>query len=240
MNQPPSPHASPLFRGRHFNCSIIILCVRWYVTYKLSYRDLVVMMAERGVVVSHTTILRWVQRYVPKFEKQWQHYARPVSASWRVDETYVRVRGRWTYLYRAVDRQGITVDFLLSEHRNIAAAKRFFIRAIGRHGAPESITLDGYPATHSAVAELKKSGVLRPKTKVRTSKYLNNIVEQDHRRVKQRIYPMLGFKSFRTAAVAISGIELAQKIRKGQYDTSAVTVIKGASVQQLWETMLAA
>jgi transposase-like protein len=206
----------------------------------LSCRDLVEMMAERGVVVSHTTILRWVQRYVPKFEKRWQYYARPVSASWGVGETYVRVRGRWTYLYRAVDRQGLAGDFLLSEHRDIAAAKQFFIRAIGRHGAPESITLDGYPATLSAVAEINKSGVRRPKTKVRTSKYLNNIVEQDQRRVKQRIYPMLGFKSFRTAAVAISGIKLVQKIRKGQYDTSIVTVIEGPSVQQLWETMLAA
>jgi len=240
MNQPPSPHASPLFRGRHFNCSIIILCVRWYVTYKLRYRDLVEMMAERGVVVSHTTILRWVQHYVPEFEKQWPSYARPVGASWRVDEIYIRVRGRWTYLYRAVDRQGLTVDFLLSEHRDIAAAKRFFIRAIGRHGAPESITLDGYLATHSAVAEFKKSGVLRPKTKVRTSKYLNNIVEQDHRRVKQRIYPMLGFKSFRTAATAISGIELAQKIRKGQFDTSAVALRDRASVRYMWEAVLAA
>lgn len=134
-----------------------------------------------------------------------------------MEETYIRVRGRWTYLYRAVDNQGFTVDFLLSEHQDVAAAKRFFIRAIDRHGAPESITLDGYPATHSAVAELKKSGMLRPKTKVWTSKYLNNIVEQDHRRVKQRIYPMFGFRQFRNAAMVIGGIELAQKIRKGQF-----------------------
>jgi len=180
-----------LFRGRHFNHSIIILCVRWYTTYKLSYRDWVEMMAERGVDVSHTTILRWVQRFVPEFEKRWRRSARPVGTSWRVDETYIKVRGRWAYLYRAVDRQGFTVDFLLSEHRDIAAATRFFIRAIEQHGAPERITLDGYPATHSAVAELKKHGVLRPQTEVRTSKYLNNLVEQDHRRVKQRIYPML-------------------------------------------------
>ena len=113
----PSP-----FRGRHFDRSIIILCVRWYITYKLSYRDLVEMMAERGVDVSHTTILRWVQRYVPEFEKRWNRYARPVGASWRVDETYIRVRGRWTYLYRAVDKQGLAVDFLLSEHRDVSAS----------------------------------------------------------------------------------------------------------------------
>jgi transposase-like protein len=206
----------------------------------LSYRDLAEMMAERGVAVSHTTILRWVQCYVPEFEKRWRYYARPVGASWHVDETYIRVRGRWAYLYCAVDKQGLTVDFLLSEHRDIAAAKRFFIRAIERHGAPEWITLDGYPATHAAVAELKQIGVLRSRTKVRTSKYLNNLVEQDHRRVKQRLYPMLGFKNFSNAAVTVSGIELVQKIRKGQFDTSAVTVREGVRVPHMWDAVLAA
>ena len=229
-----------LFRGRHFNHSIIILRVRWYITYKLSYRDLVEMMAERGVDVSHTTILRWVQRFVPEFEKRWKRYARPVGTSWRVDETYIKVRGRWTHLYRAVDTQGLTVDFLLSEHRDIAAAKRFFTRAIEQHGAPERITLDGYPATHTAIAELMMGGALRLETKVWTSKYLNTLVEQDHRRVKQRLYPMLGFKDFRNAAIAISGIELAQKIRKGQFDTSAVIVRAGANVRRVWEAVLSA
>jgi putative transposase len=231
---------SGLVHGRHFDRSVIILCVRWYLTYKLSYRDLVEIMAERGVDVSHTTILRWVQRYVPEFEKRWRRYARPVGTSWRVDETYIRVRGRWTYLYRAVDQRGLTVDFLLSEHRDIAAAKRFFTRAIERHGAPETITLDGYPATHSAVAELKKSGVLRPQTKVRTSKYLNNLVEQDHRRVKQRIYPMLGFKNFRNAVITISGVELAQKIKKGQFNISELTSDVKARGPQVWSEVLAA
>jgi transposase-like protein len=196
----PSPS---LFHGRHFDRSIIILCVRWYVTYKLSYRDLVEMMAERGVGLSHTTILRWVQRFAPEFEKRWSRYARPVGTSWRVDETYIGVRGRWAYLYRAVGKQGLTVDLLSSEHRDTAAARRFFTRAIERHGAPERITLDGYPATHTAVAGLKKERVLRLETKVWTSKYLNNVIEQDHRRVKQRVYPMFGFKSFRSAAVTI-------------------------------------
>jgi transposase-like protein len=133
MNQPP-PHAASLFRGRHFDRSIITLCPRWYITSKLSYRDLVEMMAERGVDVSHTTILRWVQCYVPEFEKRWGRYARPVGTSGRVDETYIRVRGRWSYLYRAVDKQGPTVDFLLSERRVIAAAKRFFTRAVQLSG----------------------------------------------------------------------------------------------------------
>src|SRR5918997_58830 len=225
-----------LFRGRHFDRSVIILCVRWYLTYKLSYRDLVEMMAERGVAVSHTTILRWVQRFVPEFEKRWRRYARPVGTSWRVDETYIRVGGRWTYLYRAVDKQGLTVDFLLSEHRDIAAAKRFFTRAVEQHGTPETITLDGYPATDAAVAELKKCRVLCPQAKVRTSKYVNNLIEQDHRRVKQRLYPMLGFKNFANAAVTLGGVELAQKIKKGQFNTASISQA-GALVPQVWEAV---
>lgn len=176
-----------LFAGRHFDSAIIILCVRWYITYKLSYCDLRDMMAERGIVLAHTTILRWVQHYVPEFEKQWQRYLRPVGSSWRVDETYIRVKGRWTYLYRAVDKQGNTVDFLLSEHRDIAAAKRFFKKVIESHGMPEKITLDGYAATHTAIRELKKSQILSINILVRTSKYLNNLIEQDHRRVSSSI-----------------------------------------------------
>jgi transposase-like protein len=151
------PLSTSLFHGRHFDRAIIVLCVSWYITYKLSYRDLVELMAERGVDVSHTTILRWVQHYVSEFEKRWGRYARPVGTSWRVDETYIRVRGRWTYLYRAVDKRGLTGGFLLSEHRDISAAKQFFTRAIERHGAPQRIRLDGYPASHPAAAEFKKS-----------------------------------------------------------------------------------
>jgi transposase-like protein len=240
MNQPPSSHAVPLFRGRHFDRAIIILCIRWYIAYKLSYRDLVEMMAERGVDVSHTTILRWVQCYVPEFEKRWSRYARPVGTSWRVDGTYIKVRGHWSYLYRAVDKQGLTVDFLLSGRRDIAAAKRFFTRAVQRHGTPERITLDGYSATHAAVAKLKASGVIRPETKVWTSKYLNNIIEQNHRRVKQRLYPMLGFKNFRNAAVTIGGIELVQKIRKGQFNITQLAGGMKVRMLLVWDAVLAA
>ncbi len=195
-------------------------------------------MAERGVSVVHTTVMRWVQHYVPVFERRWKKYARPVSSSWRVDETYIRVKGRWTYLYRAVDKEGMTVDFLLSEHRDISAAKRFFTKALQNNEAPAKITLDGYEASHTAVAELKAEGVLPANVVVRTSKYLNNLVEQDHRRVKQRYYPMLGFKRFGNATVTISGIELIGKIRKGQFDTSAVHQV-GALVPQVWEAVLA-
>ena len=153
MTEPTS--AQELFRGRHFDQEIIVLCVRWYLL-KLSSRDLVQMMAERGIALAHTTILRWVQRYVPDFERRWNQYARAVGDSWRVDETYIKVKGQWVYLYRAVDKQGGTVDFLLSKRRDVATAKRFFSHATTQHGAPRVITLDGYATSHRAVAQLKE------------------------------------------------------------------------------------
>jgi len=229
-----------IFRGRHFVPSIIILCVRWYITYKLSSRDICEMMTERGINVVHTTILRWVQKYVPEFEKKWDPYSRPVGSSWRVDETYIKIRGAWKYLYRAVEKEGLTVDFLLSEHRDIDAAKRFFTQAIEKHEAPAKITLDGYEASHQAVGDLKRTCILPDNTLVRTSKYLNNIIEQDHRRIKQRIRPMLGFKVINKAAITISGIELAQKIKKGQYNLSVLNQGEQIPVHQMWEAVLAA
>ena len=117
--------ADELFAGRHFGAEFVVLCVRWYLSFKLSYRDLVSMMNERGIRLAHTTILRWVQHYTPDFEKRWKRYARPVGSSWRMDETYVKVRGGWVYLYRAVDKAGKTVDFFLSRQRDINAAKAF-------------------------------------------------------------------------------------------------------------------
>ena len=149
------------------------------------------------------------------------------------------MKGKWTYLYRAVDKKGCTVDFWLSAHRDKEAAKRFFERAITNNAAPEKIALDGYQATHQAVAELKSEGILPVQTEVRTSKYLNNLIEQDHRRVKQRYYPMLGFKNFNYAAVTLSGIELVQKIRKGQFDTSAISDAESAALE-VWEAVLVA
>jgi transposase-like protein len=231
--------APRLFKGLHFNHLLIIQAVRWYITYKLSYRDVCSLMAERGVTLVHTTIMRWVQRFVPVFVKKWRKYARPTGSSWRVDETYIKVRGKWNDLYRAVDKQGWTVDFLLSQHRDKAAAIRFFRKAIGNHQAPEKVTLDGYEATHRAVAELKSEGVLPTQTEVRTNKYLNNVIEQDHRRIKRRYYPMLGFKKFRNAKVTLSGIELAARIKKGQFDTSAISG-STTMVLQIWEAVIAA
>ena len=165
-----------LFKGRHFDREIIVLCVRWYVTYKVSSRDLVQMMAERGIGVTHTTILRWVQRFVPEFEKHWSQYSRPVGRSWRCDATYIKVKGRWTYLYRAVDKLGRTVDFLLRERRDVAAAKRFFNKAMKKHGTPRVITLDAYAASHRAITELPSAGTLARWVVIRSSKYLNNVV----------------------------------------------------------------
>jgi transposase-like protein len=230
---------SNLFKGRHFDQEIIVLCVRWYLRFKLSSRDLVQMMAERGVALTHTTILRWVHRYVPEFEKRWNKYSRLVGRSWRCDETYIKVKGRWMYLYRAVDRQGWTVDFLLSERRNVAASKRFFSKAMKKHGTPRVITLDAYAASHRAIAELKSAGSIAHSVGTRSSKYLNNIVEQDHRRIKQRIRPMLGFKRFETATITISGIELAEKIRKQQFNIENLPG-RPATAPDVWAAVLAA
>jgi transposase-like protein len=237
MTEPTS--AQDLFKGRHFDQEIIVLCVRWYLAFKLSSRDLVQMMAERGIGLAHTTILRWVQRYVPEFEKRWKRYALPVGNSWRVDETYIKVRGQWVYLYRAVDKEGRTGDFLLSKRRDVATAKRFFSRAAKQHGVPRVITLDGYAASHRAVAKLKEVGTLPRRVRVRSCKYLNNVVEQDHRRIKQRIRPMLGFKRFETAAVTIRGIELAEKIKKQQFNLKPLTG-QGTTAPGIWTAVLAA
>ncbi len=224
------------FKGRHFNHEIITLCVRWYVTYKLSYRDLVEMMAERQVEVAHTTILRWMQRYVPEFVNRWQPYARSVGTSWRIDETYTKVRGKWVYLYRGVDREGRTIDFFLSERRDIAVAKQFLLQAIEKRGVPQKIALDGDAASHEAIAELQKEQVLPAKLDVCTTRYLNNLIEQDHRRVKKRVRPMLGFQHCDHAAITLAGIELIHQIKKKQFDISTLCPTH-ARIPQVWHAM---
>jgi len=226
------------FNGRHFDREIIVLCVRWYLRYKLSFRDLTEMMAERGLALAHTTIMRWVKHFTPEFVKRWNRLALAAGQSWRVDETYVRIRGKWAYLYRAVDRAGKTVDFRLSARRDVAAAKAFLAKAIGTQGrAPGTITLDGYAASHRAVREMKTDGLLPRHTRVRSSKYLNNVIKQDHRHIKSRVNVMLGFKRFRNAVVTISGIELMHRIRKAQFDLTAAH-LKDTSAPSIWRTVL--
>lgn len=229
-----------LFKGRHFNREIIILCVRWYLRFKLSFRDLVEMMAERGICLAHTTVMRWIQRYVPEFEKRWNRFARPAGRSWRVDETYVKIKGRWTYLYRAVDKEGKTVDFLLRAKRDVAAAKAFFRRAFKSQGRrPRAITLDGYQASHRAAREILGEHRRGKRSKIRSSKYLNNLIEQDHRSIKLRLRPMLGLKRFRCASITIAGIELMHRIRKGQFKLGKLR-IKDNRAPEIWNAVLAA
>jgi IS6 family transposase len=192
--------------------------VRWYLRYALSYRDLEEMMRERGLSLDHTTIYRWVQAYAPELEKRIRPHLRLTNDSHRVDETYVKVKGAWKYLYRAVVSTGQTIDFMLSAKRDARAAKRFFRKMLkaASHSSPRVINVDKNPTYPPAVGQLKEEGTLPNLTQLRQSKYLNNIVEQDHRFIKRRINPTLGFFNFKTAWRTIRGYETINIIRKGQ------------------------
>jgi len=206
-----------LFRGRHFQDEIIILCVRWYLRYSLSYRDLEEMMAERGLTVDHVTVWRWVQRYAPILDQRLRRERRHPNRSWRVDETYVRVAGNWVYLYRAVDSTGDTIEFMLSPNRDLVAAKHFLQLALHRTGRrPRVINVDGHPAYATAISELKQSGELGRRFRCRPSPYMNNVLEQDHRFIKKRIAGSLWFRSIGGALNTIAGYESMHMIRKGQ------------------------
>ena len=206
------------FRGRHFADVIIMLCVRWYLRYSLSYRDLEEIMAERGLAVDHVTIWRWIQHYAPLLNRGLRRELRHPNRSWRVDETYIKIAGKWAYLYRAVDSAGDTIDFMLSPKRDLTAAKLFLRLALSARGSrrPRVINVDGHPAYASAIAELKQSGELGRRCRCRPSPYLNNIIEQDHRFIKKRITASLGFRSAEGAWKTIEGYEAMHLIRKGQ------------------------
>ncbi|HZF41641.1 MAG TPA: IS6 family transposase [Blastocatellia bacterium] len=218
-----------LFKWRHYESEIILLCVRWYLRYALSYRDLEEMMNERGLSVDHTTIYRWVQRYAPELEKRSRPHLRPTNDSYRVDETYIKIKGKWYYLYRAVDSTGQTIDFMLSAKRDTRAAKRFFRKMlkVPKHQSPRVINVDQNRSYPPAVEELKEEGVLSIAAQLRRCKYLNNIVEQDHRFIKRRVNPGLGFFSFNTARRTIGGYEVMNMIRKGQVEGIGKGDIRG-------------
>jgi len=202
------------FKGSHFEREIVLWGVRWYVAYPISYRQLEEMMEERGVEVDHSTLNRWVLKYVPLLDQAFRVRKRRVGGSWRMDETYVRIRGQWKYLYRAVDKAGNTVDFLLTAKRDRKAALRFLSKAAGQHGTPEKITIDKSGASTAAIESYNAEH--DTEVEIRQVKYLNNVVEQDHRAIKRQVRPMMGFKSFWSAAVTLAGIELMHMIRKGQ------------------------
>ena len=208
------------FKWRHFQSGIILLTVRWYLRYGLSYRDLEELMLERGIKVDHTTIYRWVQAYSPKLDKRLRPSLKPTNDSWRVDETYVKVKGVWKYLYRAVDSEGNTLDFLLTAKRDAKAAKRFLCKVLNAPHTiePRVITVDKNAAYPPAIKALKKEKSLPRATKTRQIKYMNNVVEQDHRFIKRRTKPGLGFGSFNTARRTLKGYEAMNMIRKGQIE----------------------
>ena len=221
-----------MFKGRHFDRSVILLCIRWYLAYNLSLRNLEEMMAERGISVDHATIHRWVIRYSPELLKRFNARKRVVTSKWHVDETYIKVRGRWMYLYRAIDSNGDTVEFRLSERRNLAAAKRFLSKALKRHGRPERVVIDGSQTNREAILSCDTTNRLQDRSRrklkpirIRQSAYLNNRIEQDHRAIKRRVRAMMGFKSMSSARTILGGIEMVHMMRKGQ--------AKSAYTQQL-------
>ncbi|GLS21522.1 IS6 family transposase [Labrys miyagiensis] len=208
-----------MFKGRQFDRSVILLCVRWYLVYKLSLRDLEEMMIERGICVDHSTIHRWVVRFSPLLLEWFNQRKRAVTGKWHFDETYIKVRGRWMYLYSAGD----TVEFFFSENRDLSAAKRFIRKPRRRHGRPERIVIDGSQTNREAIIACDSESRLLDRScrplkpiRIRRSQYLNNRIEQDHRRIKGRIGPMLGFKSPACAETILSGIEMVQMMRKRQ------------------------
>ncbi|MED1625032.1 IS6 family transposase [Bacillus pseudomycoides] len=207
-----------LFKWKHYQPDMILLTVRWYLRYNLSFRDLVEMMEERGLSIAHTTIMRWVHQYGPELDERVRRHLKTTNDSWRVDETYVKVKGQWMYLYRAVDSEGNTIDFYLSESRDKQAAKRFFKKALATSHIckPRVITVDKNPAYPVAIQELKEEKHMPEGIQIRQVKYLNNIVEQDHRFIKKRVRSMLGFKSYETATSILSGVEAMHMMKKGQ------------------------
>jgi transposase, IS6 family len=206
------------FKWRHYEPSIILLCVRWYCRYQLSYRDVAEMMRERGLDVDHSTVFRWVQRYAPEINKRIRQHLKISGASFRVDETYIKVGKSCKYLYRAVDKEGQTIEFMLSAKRDVSTAKRFFkkmMRADHRR-LPFSISVDKNAAYPEAFSTSQAERIVPPDCKLRRVKYLNNVIEQDHRFIKKKVRASQCFKRFHTAERTLEGIEAVNMMRKGQ------------------------
>ncbi|HEY0173816.1 MAG TPA: IS6 family transposase [Pyrinomonadaceae bacterium] len=209
---------SPPFKWRHYAPDLISLCVRWYCRFQLSYRDVEEMMRERGLNIDHSTVFLWVQRYAPEINKRVRPHLKMSGTSYRVDETYIKVGKSCKYLYRAVDKEGNTIEFMLSAKRDVSAAKRFFkkmMRAEHRR-LPFSISVDKNAAYHEAFSISQEERIVPKDCKLRRVKYLNNVIEQDHRFAKKKVRASQCFKSFHTAEHTLEGIESINMMRKGQ------------------------
>jgi transposase, IS6 family len=211
-------HHAPLFKGRHFPDDVIISALWWYLRYSLSYRNVVEMLALRGVAVAHTTLWRWVDRYGPELDRRLRQHLRPTGTQWRADQTYIRAAGQWVYLYRAVDAHGATVDFYLSETRDVHAARLFLRKAMAVAGRrmPEEIVVDGNPTYPIAVRALKRDRILAKSTRCRNSHHDNNMIEQDHRGIQRPANGKQYFTSLAAARHALAGYEALRIISKGQ------------------------
>jgi len=207
-----------IFKWRQTAPELILCAVRWYLRYSFSLREVEELLAERGLQADHTTIWRWVQRYGPTLERRLRRHLKPTNKSWRVDETYIRVKGRWCYLYRAIDSTGATIDFLLSALRDAAAAKCLFRQALcdPSHPQPRVINTDKARLYCAAIAGMKEEGILRRRCHHRPVQYLNNILEQDHRAIKRRAKAKQGFRAFGAARRTLAGYEAINMMRKGQ------------------------
>jgi len=211
-----------MFRGHTFPKSVIMQAIYFKFRFGLSYREIEELMAIRGVKVDHATIQRWVFKFSPQLEASFRRRKQEVGKRWRMDETYIKVKGEWRYLYRAVDKEGNTIDFLLTKRRQRMSAQSFLIKAIDNNGRPELINIDKSGSNKGAIKVYRRRSFV--KIKIRQCKYLNNIVEQDHRFIKKRVG--LGYRDFESARRSISGIEVVHMIKKGQMNSKCLSAYK--------------
>lgn len=208
------------FSGRHYPSDIIMMALRYYLAYKLSYREIEEMFAERNIHFDHSTLNRWVIKYAPLLETSFRKRKHKVADSWRMDETYIKIKGKWVYYYRAVDKDGAIIDFYLSETRNEQDAQAFFDKAIKSSGLPSKVVIDKSGANAAALdtinIRLWLGGYMLCMIDVLAVKYLNNIVEQSHRKVKGKMHQCLGWKSWIGAESTLAGVEVCDMIKKGQ------------------------